>query len=198
MAKTAPKRTARRVNEQRAQISSEPVAAATPTPETTKAAEPPAPEPTKVQKLSLMYDGDRFLVDRMERSTVDRFRVMARNTPELFDAGEGGSEDFDLDVSAWIAQAYGLLFTGAGIVLVRANRLHVDQLDAFRNAERISKLVPRTEKAIEDQFGAKLRALPPLVQLALSIVGVAGSMYQDAQQIEIGPRAVTIPHKVER
>lgn len=178
------KRTARRVIEQ-------PRAAQPAAPEPTPAPEPAAPaaaaddgasKSTTVRKLALIYaDGERaFDVSRMERSTIERFRVAYLNTPELHpDNGDGLASPL-LDASAVIGKAYELVFGAAAAFAVRARKLSPQKAAAFVNPERIAPLIPRTEKVIDEKFGAKLRDLPPAVQLGLDIVATLGLMLNDA------------------
>lgn len=143
--------------------------------------------PQKVRKLALIFNDDEssFNIDRMERSTIDRFRRAAKNTPGLLDNGDGAADPdgLSLDVSGLISKGYELLFGSAAALAVRARKLSPKQATAFVNPERIQKLVPRTERALEDKFGDRVRNLPPLAQLSIDIVATLGLMLQDAAQM---------------
>lgn len=183
MAKTAT-RTARRVVEMPRAVP-EPAAVPQPAAPTPAKAEADDLSPRTVRKLALIYADDErsFDTERMERSTIERFRTAYKNTPALH-PDDGAADALALDVSGLITKGYELLFGSAATLAVRARKLTPRQASAFVNPARISKLVPRTEHAIEDKFGAKLRNLPPLAQLGIDIVATLGLMLQDAATMD--------------
>lgn len=160
---------------------------ATPAAAATPAATVETPRPRAVgddvEKFTALNDGRRFLVERMQKGNVAKFRALLRNTPELLDPTASSSDDpaFALDLSGWIGQGYDLLFVSLGAILVKTKRIRPDRAAAFLPTQKeLEDLIPLTERAVDEQFGAKIRNLPPMAALGLSILGLAGKMYQRA------------------